>query len=63
MPAVFSPSKAATMRDSMVGTTKAVVMRSWRAVSIQASALKLASCTTRRPEYTELKAAAMPATW
>ena len=60
--ALDSPSSASTIRCSIVGTTNAVVTFSARASSIQASGVKLASCTTRRPEYTELNTAAIPAT-
>ena len=49
------------IRTSIVGTTKALVMACFRTVSIQASGEKFSSCTTRRPAYTELAIAAMPA--
>ena len=51
------------MRASMVGTTMAWVTPSARTKLTQSAASKLGSCTMRRPAYTELKIAAIPATW
>ena len=51
------------MRASMVGTTIAWVTPSARTRFTQSAGSKFGSCTMRRPAYTELKIAAMPATW
>ena len=51
------------MRPSIVGTTIAWVTASSRAVPTQDSGVKAGRYTTRRPAYTPVITAEMPATW
>ncbi len=51
------------MRASIVGTTIAFVMRSWRTVSSQTAGSKARRYTSRRPANVFESMFAIPATW